>query len=277
MPKRIIIDTDAKNEIDDQYAITYATLSDAFDIRGLTAAHYAGPGSMEKSYREILLILKLLGREGAYPVLRGADRALSALEKPADSPAARFIIEEALKNSAGPLYVVSIGAITNLASACLIEPAIKEKIKVVWLAGKRWPEGGFCFNDENDILAAQFIFDADIDLTLVPVCSPASRIKIYRGDKQRIKGQGEIGDYLWRLFMRRRFGLPKPVYDVAAIAALKAPDWCRLATAPRPALLTNGRYDHSHTKGLITVVTDLNEDEIRNDLFRLLERAATLA
>lgn len=270
MSIKIIIDTDAKNEIDDQYAITYAVLSEAFDICGFTAAHYARSGSMEKSYKEILLVLKLLDKEDQYPVLRGAGHALATKDAPVDSPAARFIIEEALKNSGEPLYVVSIGAITNLASAYLLEPKIKEKIRVLWLAGKRWPEGGFCFNDENDILAAQIIFDSDIDLTLVPVCSPASRIKIYRSDKERIKGKGKIGDYLWRLFMLRRLGLPKPIYDVAAIAALKSPDWCRLEKAPRPALLKNGKYDHSHTKGLITVVTDINEKMIREDFFRVM-------
>jgi inosine-uridine nucleoside N-ribohydrolase len=270
MSKKIIIDTDAKNEIDDQYAITYAALSDAFDVRGLTAAHYAKSGSMEKSYREILLVLKLLGKEGQYPVLRGADHAFAAKDAPVDSPAARFIIEKALKNSGGPLYIISIGAITNLASAYLLEPKIKEKIKVLWLAGKRWPEGGFCFNDENDILAAQIIFGSDIDLTLLPVCMPASRIKIYRNDKHRIKGKGKIGDYLWKLFMMRRFGLPKPIYDVAAIAALKSPELCTRETYPRPAFLSNGKYDHSKTNGDITVVTDINVEKIREDFFCLL-------
>jgi purine nucleosidase len=271
MSLKIIIDTDAKNEIDDQYAIAYAVLSGAFDIRGFTAAHFARPGSMEDSFKEIRLVLKLLGREGRYPVLRGAEYALPDRTSPVDSPASRFIIEEALKNTGGPLYVVCIGAITNLASACLIEPDIKKKIKALWLAGKNWPEGRFCFNDENDISAAQIIFDSDIDLTLVPVCGPACRLKIYYSDKRRIKGRGGIGDYLWRLFMMRRFGFPKPVYDVAAIAVLKSPGWCKLETAPRPAFLKNGRYDHAHAKGQVTVVTGIHTDKIREDFFRLMD------
>ncbi|MBI5055745.1 MAG: nucleoside hydrolase [Nitrospirae bacterium] len=273
MLKKIIIDTDAKNEIDDQYAITYAALSESFEIRGLTAAHFGKKGSMEKSYDEVLFVLKLLGMEGRYPVLRGAEKALANAAAPADSPAARFIIEEALKNSGAPLYIVCIGAITNLASAYLIEPKIKEKIKALWLAGRKWPEGGFCFNDENDILSAQVIFDSDIDLTLVPVCGPACKLKIYKSDKQRIKGKGEIGNYLWKLFMMRRFGFPKPVYDVAAIAALKSPEWCAQITAKRPAILENGKFDHSDTKGTMTVITDIDAESIKKDFLDSLDTA----
>jgi purine nucleosidase len=270
MPGKIIIDTDAKNEIDDQYAITYAVLSGAFDIRGFTAAHYAKKGSMEKSYDEIRLVLRLLGSENSFPVLRGACHGLKHQNTPVDSEAARFIIEESLKNTGGPLCVVCIGAITNLASAYLIEPRIKRHIRVLWLAGRKWPEGGFCFNDENDMSAARIIFGSDIDLTLVPVCGPACRIRIRRSDKKRIKGKGEIGNYLWKLFMRRRLGLPKPVYDVAAIAALKSPEWCKWITTPRPALLEKGKYDHTRAGGVMKVVTDINEKMIKEDFLSIL-------
>jgi purine nucleosidase len=269
--KKVIIDSDAKNEIDDQYAITYAVLSEELDLRGFTAAHFGRKGSMEKSYEEILLLLRLLGKENKYSVLQGAGHALGDERTPVDSPAARFIVEEAFKHSGEPLYVVSIGAITNLASAYLIEPGIRERIKVFWIAGKKWPEGGFCFNDKNDISAARIIFDSDIDLTLIPVCRPASRLKIYMNDRPRLKGKGEIGDYLWKLFMRRRFGFPKPVYDVAAVAVLKSPGWCTAETAPRPELLKNGKYEFSKTSGMLTVVTDINAEEIRSDFFRLLD------
>ncbi|MEW6600321.1 MAG: nucleoside hydrolase [Nitrospirota bacterium] len=271
MSVKIIIDTDAKNEIDDQYAITYAVLSKELDVLGFTASHYAKNRSMEKSYDEIIHVLKLLGKEKRYPVFRGAETALRDKKTPADSPAAMFMIEEAQKITEGPLWIVSIGAITNLASAYLIHPGIKDRVKLIWLAGKRWPRGGFTFNDKNDILAAQIIFGSDIDFTLVPVCRPASKLKIYCRDKARIKGKGAIGDYLWRLFIMRRFGFPKPVYDVAAVAAVKSRDLYTAETAPRPAFLDNGKYDHSMTVGEIKVVTGINVEKIRADFFALLD------
>lgn len=41
--RRVIINTDAKNEVDDQYAIVQALLTDGFDLRGLIAAHLERP------------------------------------------------------------------------------------------------------------------------------------------------------------------------------------------------------------------------------------------
>ena len=38
--RRVIIDTDAKNEADDQFAIVHGLLSPTLDIRGLIAAHF---------------------------------------------------------------------------------------------------------------------------------------------------------------------------------------------------------------------------------------------
>ena len=61
---RIIIDTDAKNEVDDQWAIALALLSsDRFEIEGFVAANFdnshGGPESIDKSFDEIMLMLEL--------------------------------------------------------------------------------------------------------------------------------------------------------------------------------------------------------------------------
>jgi inosine-uridine nucleoside N-ribohydrolase len=272
MLKKIIIDTDAANEIDDQYAIAYAVLSGRFDICGFTAAHFGKQESMEKSYMEIIHVLDLLGRENTFPVYRGAPQAMSKPEQPVDSPAARFIVAEALKSNDQNLHIVSIGPLTNLASAYLLEPEIKDRIKVLWLAGKAWPEGGLFFNNRNDITAAQIVFNSGIDLTLIPACGTADRLKIHLGDRNRIKGKGDVGNYLWKLFMKR-WGIPKSIYDVTAIEALISFKWCTSITAPRPALLNNGKYDHSKTNSHITVITDISAKEIKRNFFEALNKA----
>jgi purine nucleosidase len=103
--KKIIIDSDAANEIDDQYAIAYAVLSGLFNIRGFTAAHFGKDGSMEQNHREILHVLNLLGKKDNYPVLRGARKALRNQTTPRDSDSAQFIIREALE-SEDQLHVI---------------------------------------------------------------------------------------------------------------------------------------------------------------------------
>ena len=63
------------------------------------------------------------------------------------------------------LYVVAIGALTNIASAILIEPKIIEKIVVVWLGGTalHWPHA-VEFNLAGDVLAARLVFDCGVPL-----------------------------------------------------------------------------------------------------------------
>ena len=38
--KRVIVNTDAKNEADDQYAIVHAVLTPSFELHGIIPAHY---------------------------------------------------------------------------------------------------------------------------------------------------------------------------------------------------------------------------------------------
>ena len=54
-----------------------------------------------------------------------------------------------------PLYVLAIGAITNVASAILKNPEIIDRIVIVWLGGNalHWPENKE-FNLYQDVAAA---------------------------------------------------------------------------------------------------------------------------
>ena len=90
---------------------------------------------MEKSYEEILRLLDRLKISPDNFVFKGSTRFLESIQTPCPSNAVSDLIERALKPSDKPLYVVAIGAITNIASAILIEPKIIDKIVVVWLGG----------------------------------------------------------------------------------------------------------------------------------------------
>ena len=140
-PLDVVLDTDAYNEIDDQFAIAYLLRSKP-QLR--TLAIYAAPfrnalaatpeEGMEKSYDEILKVLELCGEKTE--VYRGSKTYLPDEQTPVDSPAARDLVEKAMRHTAeDPLYVVAIGAITNVASALLLKPEIAERIVVVWLGG----------------------------------------------------------------------------------------------------------------------------------------------
>ena len=134
----IVLDTDTYNEIDDQFAVVHALLSPhQIQVEALYAAPFhnsrsSGPADgMEKSYDEILRLLERLDVPSDDFVFRGSTGYLSSYEQPYRSPAALDLVDRAMNANDEPLYVVAIGAITNVASAILIEPKIIERIVVV--------------------------------------------------------------------------------------------------------------------------------------------------
>src|ERR1035437_7765536 len=119
--RRVIVNTDAKNDADDQFAIVHALLSPSLDVRGLIPAYFGtarSSRSMLDSREEIELLLRLMGLEGKVTVANGAANAIPDEATPQDSPGARLIIEEpkhATKDS--PLHVPFLGPLTAMASA----------------------------------------------------------------------------------------------------------------------------------------------------------------
>ena len=117
----VILDTDTFNELDDQFAVAYLIRStEKLNVKALFAAPFSNPDyktpkeGMERSYEEIYKILDLL--DETKPVYKGSDAYLPDEKTYADSPAARHLVECAKDYSPeNPLYVVAIGAITNIA------------------------------------------------------------------------------------------------------------------------------------------------------------------
>ena len=140
----VIIDTDAKNEADDQYAIMHHLLSPKLKVLGIVAAHYESkadsPGTtMEKSYEEVLRVLDLAEIEDM-PVYRGCKLPLQSIHEKQDAPGVQFMIEEACKAD-GKIFIAVQGAMTNVASAINTAPDIAEKIIILWNGGGPYPKG----------------------------------------------------------------------------------------------------------------------------------------
>ena len=140
----VIVDTDAKNEADDQYAIMHHLLSPKLKILGIVAAHYESkatvPGTtMEKSYEEIRKVLDLAEIEDV-PVYRGCRWPLQDIGEKQDTPGVRFMIEEARKADE-KIFIAAQGAMTNIASAINMAPDIAEKI--IWKYHWQSCQGGY--------------------------------------------------------------------------------------------------------------------------------------
>jgi hypothetical protein len=101
-PVKLFLDTDTANEIDDQFAITYAMLADDVDLVGIGAAPFEREGlslseSMKLSYDEIMRVRNLTKKDSMIPIYRGAENYLPDVCTPVESEAARAVIEECIK------------------------------------------------------------------------------------------------------------------------------------------------------------------------------------
>ena len=288
-PVDAVLDTDAYNEIDDQFALAYLIRSeDRLSLKAVYAAPFhneksSGPADgMEKSYHEILNILRLMGEEGrAGRVYRGSGAFLKDEKTAERSPAALDLICRAMTSPPdAPLYVVAIGAITNVASAILLRPEITERIVVVWLGGHAldWPDS-LEFNLRQDVAAGRVVLGSGVPLVLVPCMGVASSFRLSGPElEQHLRGKNALCDYLADITIweaARESGLAawsRVIWDVCAAAWLSGPDFTRdrLETAPIP------EYDHHYARSgarhLIKYVYHIERDRLAQDLFDKLGR-----
>ena len=202
---RMVLDTDTYNEIDDQFALTYALLSpEQMAVEAIYAAPFhntrsEGPGDgMEKSYEEILRLLDFLGHSADGFAFRGSIDYIGADRRPQDNAAVRDLIDKALASpDDDPLYVVAIGAITNVASALLLEPEIISKIVVVWLGGHNlnWPHTRE-FNLVQDVPAAQVVLDSGAPFVIVPCYGVTSHLLTTLAELREFHRRNEPGGRL---------------------------------------------------------------------------------
>lgn len=293
-PVRMVLDTDTYNEIDDQFAVVHALLSpQQLQVEALYAApfHNArsdGPADgMQRSFDEIhRLLARLPGLETpAGPpaenfVLRGATAWLPDEQTPVESAATADLIQRALAAPADdPLYVVAIGAITNVAAALLLEPAIRERIVLLWLGGhaRHWPHTRE-FNLRQDPAASRVVLNCGVPLVRFPCMGVVSHLHTTLPEMAaHVRGQGAIGDYLYKIFEDYhpdQFGYSKQIWDLAPIGWLLNPDWAELEIVSAPVLTEDIRWQFDDSRHPLACARYVQRDAIFRDLFTKLRQAA---
>ncbi len=286
---RMVLDTDTYNEIDDQFAVAYALLAPYnMSVEAIHAAPYhnsrstsAGDG-MEKSYEEIHRVLKFLRREGAAPVKRGSKSFFSAAGKPVDSPAARDLIERAM-SSDEHLYAVAVGAPTNVSSAILMEPKIKDRITVVWLGGQPYHfPTAHEFNLRQDPHASRVLYDSGVRLVNITTRNVSEQLRTTIPELEKfLKGKPRIADYLYDIVVEYAgerakdpaYPYSKVIWDISAIAWLINPKWISSKLTPSPILGEGLEWKHDASRHQVRVATHVNRDAIFGDLFSRLVKA----
>lgn len=279
---QVVIDTDTYNEIDDQFAVVYALLSpEQMEVEAIYAAPYfnnrseSAADGMQKSHEEILRLMDKLGMEPEGLVYKGSAGFLEKKDQPLESEAARDLVDRAMA-SEEPLYVLTLGAPTNVASAILMEPEIINKIVVVWLGGKglEWNTARE-FNLQQDIFSSQILFDSGVPLIQIPTEPVTSHLLTTIPELETyLQGQGAIGDYLIEIFKDYHddhFAYSKIIWDISVIAYVIDSSWFRTEIRNAPILTDQYTYSIDRSRHFYRVATSLNRDKIFGDLFRKIQ------
>jgi purine nucleosidase len=285
---RVIINTDAKNEADDQYAIVHAILTPMFELHGIIPAHFGqriSKTSQQDSQNEVLKILDLMKLTGKIPLHAGAPTALPDERTPVDSPGARFIIEEALKDDPRPLHVAFLGPLTDMASALLLEPAIAERnVRVVWIGGGDWPVGGFEYNLWNDVGSANVVFRSKVEVWQVPSTLYKVLPVSYAELAEKVYDKGPLGKYLVEQLIdwnKRASAVNFPWYpldgiehrslgDSPVVGVIMYPESGWSEWRPAPEFNAEMNYVHTGKYRPIKVYTSVDTRFILEDFFAKL-------
>ena len=284
---RCVLDTDTYNEIDDQFALVQVVLSpERLSLEAIYAAPFfndrsTGPGhGMELSYDEILALLERLDVKPDGLVYRGVQDYVGPAKKALEAPAVDDLIARARSGSPdNPLYVIAIGAISNVASALLKAPDIIDRTVVVWLGGNalEWPNQQE-FNLKQDVGGAQVLFDSGVPLVIVPCNGVVSHLHSTVPEIEKyVEPYGEIGKFLamrFKEYADDHTGWAKEIWDMAPVGWLLDESWAPSVLVPTPILTDNTTYSVDRGRPVMRYVTFVQRNPIIKDFIVKLQARA---
>ena len=247
MATPIILDCDPGH--DDAIALLLALASPELDLLGVTTVY--GNQTLEKTTANVLRVLELAGRSDV-PVAAGSEAPLerelvvaahvhgeSGLDGPTLPPPsvapvstdAVSWIAQAVAGSAAPVTLVPTGPLTNVAS--YLRAHGTEGLERIVLMGGAIAEGNMTpaaeFNVWTDPEAAQIVFDAELDVTMIGL--DVTHKAVTGPDVQRrLRESGSIGVFVAELvdfftvYHRQTYGWDgAPIHDAVAVAHLLRP------------------------------------------------------
>ena len=293
---RVIIDSDANNELDDQHAIAYTLFSgDAFDVEGVTVNRTRSGGPVANHRKEAERIVKLCGLDEKIKVYTGAEKNFDDIkDKVGDetfdgSEAVNFIIERAHACKDRKLVLIPVGKLTNIALALKKDPSIASKVRIVWL-GSNYPDPGE-YNQDNDIPSVNYVLNCNVpfEIALVRYGKPSGTDAVRASLKEikaRMPGLGPriekpvigrhggefstFGDYSVNLFVKMGHE-SRALFDMAAVAVVKNPLWASTKTIPAPILEGKNWKERPDNKRRITLWENFDRDAIMADFYHTMQ------
>ena len=286
--KKVIIDSDTYNEIDDQFAIAHLMQTqDRVEICGMTAAPFYnwrsdsfGDGA-RRSFEEMIKIRSLVDPFSEIPVRMGSACQMPDIRTAVSSPAADFIIETARMMTDEPLYLLGIGAPTNIASALVKAPDIIDKVVVVWLGGNevKLESNAGEFNMDQDFNATRVLFESDVALVQYPTNCVTSTLWINENTmrEELTAGENPLCSYLHRFFLwlkgeKENYG--RIIWDIAGSGCFTVPEATTFLIQEKPALHPQDyTYDFSSCGGKKMIYADaIDPHGIIRDMFERIKK-----
>ena len=280
----VVLDTDAYNEIDDQFAIAYLLKNkQKLNTKAIYAAPFLNPRSespadgMEKSYNEIFKLLDLMNEN--VTVFRGSEKFMDDENTPVVSDAARDLAQRADGYSPEkPLYIVAIGAITNVASAFLLNPKMAENTVVVWLGGHaRHYTNTREFNMYQDVAASRVVMSSGVPFVQLPCMGVVSAFTISKPEIEYwLLNKTPLSDYLGKNSIdaaeryARGTAWTRCIWDITAIAWLLNDKNKFMSSRIVPTHLSS--YDNYYTESPdarpMRYIYDIHRDALMTDLVK---------
>jgi inosine-uridine nucleoside N-ribohydrolase len=286
---QVHLDTDQKNEQDDQHYFGYALFSE-LDILGVNSVHHGG-GQEAVNYREILHVLDLAKQSGlpAYRepfIFRGADVRLTPPAsgkwydtEPEVSEASEAILASVRGASpTSPVWVVPVGPGTNVASAILQARAegldLKDRLRVMWLGGSN-DSIIREFNGNNDPWSMYVVAHSGVETWIVPA-PVGARVAIDKRTEGHLYADHPLGQYLKQIVPAKH----KALYDASTLSAIISRrldlGWIKEVenvTVAGP----DGQYTwtRSDDPNSVHVIREIDQQAMQRDLFDTMKDKPT--
>ena len=278
---QVLLDTDQKNEVDDQHYFGYGLFSE-LDVLGVNSIHHGG-GQEPVNYAELVNVLDLAKRSGlpahrVTAIYRGANRRLGVPPSgkwdntpPIVTAASDAILAAARGASpANPLWVVPVGPGTNTACAILQARAdgleLKDRMKVMWLGGSNTAITGE-FNGNNDPWSMYVVCQSGIETWIVPA-PVGGRIRMDVRKEVDLYADNPLGRYLAKIVPKRSKSLYDPSCLSAIISMRLGLGWLK-EVEPVVVAGPKGGYRWTKTDGPtpVRVIRQIDQEAMKRDVF----------
>lgn len=300
---RVILCNDFGGDPDGMIQLAHHILSPSVEIRAIIGSFFTKDTlfgvdpSADAACSAVRSLLKEMNLSGKFNLLKGSDEPMKDTRTPVMSEGAEFIVREAMRNDSDiPLFILCGASLTDIASACLINPEIASKFTAVWIGGAEYSETAgkisVCpdleYNMGIDIVSAQYVFNcSNIRLWQVPRDVYRQVMVSYSEIQQRIKNAGKLGKYLAGLIdkimiLADSCGLKmgetyimgdSPLVLLSALQSAFDPDTSSSAyiETPAPQIDNDGNYILNTEGRIIRVYQSIDTRLLMEDFFCKLQ------